>query len=94
MSDLGTHLLEQLGGVPDEVATDLRSFSETARVLSDEQENLIGNHPLQWVGIYEGKVSASSRTLTSLMALLESQGIPANKTIVRFIEKNQSTLIL
>jgi hypothetical protein len=94
MNDFGTHLLEQLGGVPDEVATDLRKFSQTARVLSDEQENLIDNHPLQWVGIYEGRVSASSRTLTSLMASLESQGIPANKTIVRFIEKNQSTLIL
>ena len=94
MNDFGTHLLEQLGGAPDEVATDLRAFSETARALADEQENLIGNHPLQWVGIYEGKVSASSRTLTSLMSSLESQGIPANKTFVRFIEKNQSTLIL
>ena len=94
MSDCGTHLLEQLGGIPEEVATDLRAFSETARALSDEQENLIGNHSLQWVGIYEGKVSASSNTLTSLMGSLESQGIPANKAIVRFIERNQSTLIL
>ena len=94
MNDFETHLLEQLGGVPDEVATDLRAFSETARVLSDEQENLISKHPLQWVGIYEGRVSASSRTLTSLMGSLESQGIPANKAVVRFIEKNQSTLIL
>ncbi len=47
MNDFGTHLLEQLGGAPDEVATDLRKFSETARVLSDEQVNLIDNHPLQ-----------------------------------------------
>ncbi len=94
MNDFGTHLLEQFGGAPDEVATDLRAFSETARVLSDEQKNLIGSHPLQWVGIYEGKVSASSRTLTSLMDSLERQGIPANKAIIRFIEKNQSTLIL
>lgn len=72
MNDFGTHLLEQLGGVPDEVATDLRKFAETARVLSDEQVNLIDNHPLQWVGIYEGRVSASSRTLMSLMSSLES----------------------
>ena len=94
MNDLETCLLEQLGSTPEEVATDLREFSETARVLSDEQENLIGNYPLQWVGIYKGEVSASSRTLTLLMDSLERQGIPANKTIVRFIEKNQSTMIL
>ena len=94
MNDLKTHLLEQLGDNPEKVAIELSKFSKTARVLSDEQENLIGTHTLQWVCIYEGKVSASSRTLTALMAKLEEKGIPANNAIVRYIEKNQSTLIL
>lgn len=89
-----TDLFAQLGGSPEKVAAELSVYSETAQILSDEQENLIGKYPLQWVCLHEGKVSASSRTLTALMGELKEQGIPAGTAIVRFIDKNQNTLIL
>jgi hypothetical protein len=94
MNDPDSDLLAQLGGHPEKVAADLRAFAETAQVLSDAQEDLIGQHPLQWVCLYEGRVSASSRTLAALMGELKEQGIPVGNAIIRFIDKNQSTLIL
>ena len=56
MNDPDSDLLAQLGGHPEKVAADLRAFAETAQVLSDAQEDLIGQHPLQWVCLYEGRV--------------------------------------
>ena len=94
MDDLKTRLLEQLGDKPEKVASDLRDFSQTATALSDEQEALLAAHPLQWVCIYKGQVSANSGTLPALMEKLEQQGIPAGNAIVRFIEKSPTTLIL
>ena len=87
-------LFAQLGGTPEEVAADLIEYSEMARILSDEQENLIGKYPLHWVCLHKGRVSASSRTLPALMGELKEQGIPAGEVIVRFIDKNQNTFIL
>ena len=46
------------------------------------------------LGVYRGEVSAKAHDLPSLMEELERRGVPLGDTIVRFIEKNQRTLIL
>lgn len=87
-------LLRHLGGTPAEIDRELQQFAEAADVLSSDHPRLIDEHPLQWVGIYEGKVAASAQTLNSLMQQLETKGVPARHAIVRFIDKEQRTLIL
>ena len=94
MTDPENPILSSLGRDPKEVARGLREFTKSAEMLSNDRPRLINERPLQWVGVYRGKVSATADDLSSLMEELERRGIPLGDTIVRFIEKNQRTLIL
>ena len=83
-----------LGGTPDEIAREMSEFSVAAKILSSHHPRLIDEHPLQWVGVFRGKIAASSKNLRSLMVQLEQDQIPASKTIIRFIDTEEKTLIL
>ena len=87
-------ILSSLGSDLEEVAKGLREFSKSAETLSNDRVRLINEDPLPWVGVYRGEVSARAHDLPSLMEELERRGIPPGDTIIRFIEKNQRTLIL
>ena len=87
-------ILSSLGSDPEEVARGLREFLKSAETLSKDRSRLINERQFPWVGVYRGEVSARAHDLPSLMEELERRGIPLGDTIVRFIEKNQRTLIL
>ena len=86
--------LRQRGGTAKGIGRELRQFGAAAGVLSSDHPRLIDEHPLQWVGVYQGKVAASAQTLSSLMKQLKDDGIPPQNAIVRFIDTNERTLIL
>lgn len=86
--------LRCLGGSAENIDRELQQYADAARVLSSDHPRLIDEHPQQWVGVYDGKVAASARTLDSLVKQLVEEGIPPQNTIVRFIEKDERTLIL
>ena len=86
--------LRYLGGSVENIDRQLRQFTDAAKVLSSDHPRLIDEHPLQWVGVYQGRVAASAQTLSSLMRQLEDDGIPPQNAIVRFIDKTERTLIL
>lgn len=94
MNDPENRMLSRFGSDPEDIARGLREFSKSAEMLSNDQPRLIDEHPLQWIGVYRGEVSAKAGDLPSLMEELERRGIPPGDTIVRFIEKNRRTLIL
>ena len=86
-------VLEQIGD-PRDVERDLRSFRNTARVLSSSHPRLIDRYPKQWVALYRGRVRASGSTFAAVMAQIDKKGLPREHVIVRFIDKNQRTMIL
>ena len=94
MNDPENPMLSCLGSDPKDIAKGLREFSKSAEMLSNDQPRLIDEHALHWIGVYRGEVSAKADDLPSLIEELERRGIPLGDTIVRFIEKNQRTLIL
>ena len=94
MTDPENPILTRLGSAPEDIARGLREFSKSAEMFSYDRPRLIDEHSLQWIGVYRGEVSAKAEDLPSLMEDLERRGIPLGDTIVRFIEKNQRTLIL
>ena len=94
MTDSKNPILSRFGTAPADIARSLREFSKSAEMLANDRPRLIDEHPLQWIGVYRGEVSAKANDLPSLMEELERRGIPLGDTIVRFIEKNQRTLIL
>lgn len=87
-------ILKQFGATPAEIDRELTGFAQAAKVLSSSRPRLIDEHPLQWIGVYEGRVAASGKTMKSLVAQLRKAGIPVERTIVRFIDKQERTLIL
>jgi hypothetical protein len=87
-------VLKLLGSSPGEVAKELHALSEAAKVLSSDRPRLIDQYPLQWVGVYEGRVAAHATTIESLLTQLEQRDIPSNKAIIRFIDKEERILIL
>ena len=84
---------EQLGN-PADIDRELQSFRKTARVLSSEHPRLIDRYPKQWVAVYEGKVKAHGRTFQSVLRRLDEEGIPRENVIVRYISKEERTMIL
>ena len=87
-------LLKRLGGTPEQIDREIREFAEAAKVLSSDHPRLIDEHPSHWVGVYRGHVAASAKSLVSLMTQLDRKGIPREKAIVRFIDREERTLIL
>ena len=94
MNDPEQLMVSRLARDPREIAKGLQEFSRSAEMLSNDQPRLINEHPMQWIGMYRGKVSAKADDLQSLIKELNRRGIPLGDTIVRFIEKNKRTLIL
>ena len=94
MNEPENPILSRFGSDPEDIARGLREFSKSAVMLSNDRPRLINEHPLQWIGVYRGEVSAKADDLPSLIEELERRGIPPGDTIVRFIDKNQRTLIL
>ena len=94
MTDPGNLVPSRFGNAPEEIAKGLREFSKSAQMLANDQPRLVDECPRQWIGVYRGEVSAKADDLPSLLETLKRQGIPLGDTIVRFIEKDQRTLIL
>lgn len=94
MKSANDPLASRFGGEPAEIARGLIEYAKSAEALSADQPRLIDEYPKKWVGVYQGKVSAGADDLQTLMSLLDEQGIPPGNAIIRFIERNQRTMIL
>lgn len=94
MTEPESPIRSRFGSASEDIARGLREFSKSAAMLANDRPRLIDEYPSQWIGVYRGKVSAKAVDLPSLMSELERRGLPLGDTIVRFIEKNQRTLIL
>jgi hypothetical protein len=79
---------------PKQIDRELRSFSRAARLLSSDHPRLIDSHPKEWVGIHDGSVSATAKSLSALIAQLKKRGLSPNDTVIRYIDTSGRKLIL
>ena len=86
-------IMDQLGD-PRDIDRELQSFRKSARALSSHHPRLIDRYQKKWVAIYEGKTQASGRTLQSVLQQVDGKGLPRERVIVRYIDRNQRTMIL
>jgi len=86
--------LDEIIGEPDELVRELTAYAEDAMIFSSEREHLIAKYEKQWVGVYGGAVRASARQLSTLLRRLDQQDIPRGRAIVRYIDRNERTMIL
>jgi len=86
-------ILDQLGN-PADIERELKSFRKSARVLSSHNPRFIDHYQKKWVAVYDGKTIAQGRTLQSIWQQLDKKGLPREHIVVRYIDKNQRTMIL
>lgn len=84
----------RLVGDPVQVDRSLQSFCKAASVLSSDHPRLIDKYPKQWVAVYNGEVKATATTFNALLAQVDRVHLPRDETIIRFIDRNQRTMIL
>lgn len=87
-------ILREFGATAKEIDGDLQKFRRAARLLSSKHPRLTDKYQKQWVGVYEGRVRVHGKTLKSVMDKITDRGLPKERVIVRFIDKNQRTMIL
>ena len=92
--DVTTKAVVDLIGDPKEIDRDLQDFRRAARALSSNHPRLIDSYPKQWIAVYRGRVRATGTTFSAVMTQLDLKGLPREHVIVRFIDKNQRTMIL
>ncbi|HEX4295071.1 MAG TPA: hypothetical protein VHZ29_13135 [Rhizomicrobium sp.] len=80
-------------GNPADADRELREYAGSARVLSSNHPRLIDEYPEQWVGVHGGKVELVGPSLDAIKKQAHEKGIPLEQTIIRFIEKEEKTLI-
>jgi hypothetical protein len=85
---------QALGVAPEVVATELRAFRKTARLLSSHRAHLISRYPAMWVGIYRGRVRAHNRSLSVVLRHIDKKGLPRQDVILRYIDNGERVLIL
>jgi len=86
-------ILDQLGN-PADIDRELQCFRRSARTLSSRHPRFIDRYQKKWVAVYDGKTKAQGRTLQSIWRQLDKQGLPREHVIVRYIDRNQRTMIL
>ena len=82
-----------LGARPEDVARSLVDFAQSSDLLSNDRQ-LVDKYAQKWVGVCAGEVKAAEDDLDSLLRVLDSRGVSRSETVVRFIEREQRTLIL
>ena len=83
-----------LGGDATSIARQLEVFSENARSLSSNRQRLIEEHARHWVGVVSGTVAATGETIEQVISELKDRGFNPDDAIIRFIDREQKTLIL
>ncbi|MCA1595314.1 MAG: hypothetical protein LC772_02650 [Chloroflexi bacterium] len=86
--------IDSIIGDPRGLESDLLAFERDSRVLSTRRATLIAKYPRRWVAIFGGQVQADARTLSQLLAKVDSLGLPRQRAVIRYIDRNPRKLIL
>lgn len=81
-------------GKPADIDRQLQVYHRAARVLSSNHPRLINHYPKQWVAVYKGRVRAHGNTYNAVVNQIVEKGLPREHVLMRFIDKNQRTMIL
>lgn len=76
--------IESAGGMA-EFKRKSERYSENLQFLESCIHELIKTHDEKWIAIYNSSLVASSKTLPSLVRLLDEQGIPEEDALIQFL---------
>lgn len=91
-ADAGASTRELIGDLR-EAASEARAFDRAVGDFFARHPNLHEDYPDQWIAVHRDTVLAAS-DLDELLGELDRRGIPRERTLVRFVEREPQTLIL
>jgi hypothetical protein len=77
-----------------QVQRDLERYREDALYFEAHREQLLVEHPEQWVAIYRNQVVGSAEELPELLSRLDEQGIPRGRSFIEYVSSKDDILIL
>jgi hypothetical protein len=84
----------KLIGDPARLDAELPEFSRDTRVLSSKRAKLVETYAQRWVAIYQGEVKADDDDLNHLLEKADKLGLPRDKVVMRYIDRNVKRMIL
>jgi hypothetical protein len=93
INDVSKDIIDHIGD-PDQLARDLDDYRKAAQSLSKSCPSLLEQYPEQWVAFYDGRVQAHDSNLESVMSQVDEKKLPRQHVLVRFIHREQRTVIL
>ncbi len=81
-------------GDPAKAREEFEEFHQNTLALSSHKLRMIEEYPKQWVAVFGGVVKARASTLRSLITEIDRLGLPRERVVVRYIDKDRRTMIL
>ena len=94
MNAIDRNTIEQIIGDPKQLDAELQEFRKDSKLLSSRRAKLLSKYPKRWVAIYRGIVQADARSLNEVLSKIDDLGLPRDKVIVRYVDKDIRKMIL
>ena len=76
------------------ISEGFKCFHKSSLLFSSHHQRMIDLYPEQWVAVYNGKVVAHDSTYEKVLSVIDEKEIPRQLTIMRYITKQISSMIL
>ena len=78
---------------PHEQGAELRRFSCDVAYYADHREELLAQHPEQWVAIFDQQLVGVAPDPRGLLAALRERRVPAGRALIKHLTRENDVLI-
>lgn len=82
------------GSRMNQVQAELERFKKDTAYYEAHHEELLGKYPEQWVAIYNQQVVGASSDYEQLLADVEENGVPIERTLFKHLTQKEELWIL
>lgn len=76
------------------IPSQFRCFHKSELLFSCHDRRMIAEYPEQWVAVYNGEVKAHNSDYNIVLSQIDEDKIPRALTLIRYVTKNQSSMVL
>lgn len=93
MTALTKEIREVLGD-PSQVIAEMAAFERDNNVFSVRRDELMTKYPGRWIALYDGDVRADAPSLERLLAVMDENSVPRERTVIRHMVLHNRRMIL
>jgi Family of unknown function (DUF5678) len=77
-----------------ELQAELQRFKRDTQYYEAHREELLTQYPEQWVAVFNQQVVGAAPDFEQLLAMLEQNSIPVERTLIEHVTRKEELLIL